>query len=302
MPVRDRFEEFQLKQKLLNKAQKNMSPVKCTTHRTNIHGNLNDFLCKASRIDTDLSKYKSDISDMKRLQQDILCSPFVDNSRHTRYHGLIACVSQQGLQIRTSIRDLESDAETLILNTEDMHTRDSVCKQRTQSLNLQLIDSTTVFLTYQTEYDDKMKDRLKRQLHAKGEGEVSDEQVNKILGAAPYNVFTENFISEQENALKAYKQLVERHKDIISLEESVSDVNELFKILNMYVSTQGDHLNNIETHLNDVEVNVEAGNLKLGKAVVSQSKSRRKKFCCFGAIALILIILLIIILVSTQLS
>lgn len=297
MPVRDRLDELQTKRELLGKGDKK---DKTKNMNSGKEKGLNGFLSKASRIDGDLASYKSRVDELKKLQQDLISSPFAEKSSLTRYEGLIQQLTQDGVRIRKDIRELEDDAEKHINSNKNDEGFKRLSKQQVNGLSTQLAMATNEFFKCQSNYADKMKDRLKRQLLAKGE-DVSDERVNEILGTDSYNVFTQNFISEVQDAEETLRELEERHGDILALEKSVTDVNILFKELNLLVSEQGEKLDNIESNVEQVEVHVESGNVELKKAKESQSKARKKRFCCFTLLGVaVLILIIIIVVVATQ--
>ncbi|KAK7100758.1 syntaxin-like [Littorina saxatilis] len=300
MPVRDRLDELQSRRQLLGKGDKK---DKSKTMNNGKEKGLNGFLHSASTIDGELAKYKSSVVELKKQQLDLVSSPFADKSAIARYEGLIQQITQHGVKIRKDIRELEDEGEKYVNSNKNDEAFKRVYKQQLNGLSTQLAMVTNDFFKCQSNYADKMKDRLKRQLYARGESEVTDERVNEILGTDSYNVFTQNFISEVQDAEETLRELEERHKDILALEKSVTDVNVLFKELNLMVSQQGETLDNIEQNIDQVEVHVEAGNVQLKQAKMSQSKARRKKFCCFGIIGVAVVILIIIIVVvATQSS
>ena len=300
MPVRDRLDELQAKRELLSKGDKK---DKMKNANSGKEKGLNGFLSKASRIDGELATFRSRVTELKKLQQDLISSPFAEKSSLTRYEGLIQQITQDGVRIRKDIKELEAEAEKHNNSNKSDEAFRRVSKQQVNGLTTQLAVATNDFFKCQSDYADKMKDRLKRQLYARGEAEVTDERVNEILGTDSYNVFTQNFISEVQDAEETLRELEERHGDILALEKSVTDVNILFKELNLLVTQQGETLDSIESNIEQVEVHVESGNIELKKAKESQAKARKKRFCCFGIIGVALTILIIIIVVvATQSS
>ncbi|KAL8562280.1 hypothetical protein ACOMHN_037236 [Nucella lapillus] len=292
MPVRDRLDELQVRRELL--AKKDKKDKSKTMSKKQKDNSLNDFLTKVSSIDGELTLYKSHVAELKKVQLGLVTSPFADKKAFTRHESLIQEITQHGVRIRKSIQELEQQSEKHSNKSDEAFNR--VSKQQLNGLTTQLAMATNEFFKCQSEYADKMKDQLKRHLHARGE-EVTDERMNEILGKESYSVFTQNFISETEDAAETLRELEERHKDILALEKSVTEVNGLFKDLNLMVTQQGETLDNIERNVDQVEVHVQDGVVKLQTAVGLQSKSRKKKFCCFGIIGVGVVILIVIIVI-----
>jgi t-SNARE complex subunit (syntaxin) len=211
-----------------------------------------------------------------------------------KYESLVQTLTNEGVSLRKSIKALEEEAEKYIAQHPTDEAFKQISKQQVNGLSTQLAICTNDFFKSQSQYHNKMKDRLKLQLQAKGE-DVSEDRFNDILSADSYNIFTQNFISEQADAEQTLRELEERHKDILALEKSVTEVNQLFKEMNLLVSQQGDKLDSIEANIDNVEVTVQAGNEQLSQAVVNQRKARRKKFCCFIIIGVVVAIVITIV-------
>lgn len=292
MPVRHRLDELQSKLLKVDNTNNKMPKSKDTSAN-----GLSALLESASDIDIELCSCRSQVNELKKLQQDLITSPFCGKQAITRYENLIQNITQHGVKIRESIRQLEGQADKHMKAFSDDDGFKRISKQQLSGLTTQLAAATNDFFKCQSDYADKMKDLLKRQFIAKGEGEISEKRVNEILQQDSYNVFTQNFISEVQDAEQTLRELEERHNDILALEKSVSDVNMLFKEIGLLISQQGEKLDSIEQHIDQVEVHVEAGTEQLHKANVYQAKVRRKKCCIFGILTIVLLIVIVIIVV-----
>lgn len=292
MPVRDRLEELQSRRELLKTDKKEKMPGK-----KDENGGLNAFLGKSSIVDADLNDFRAKVTEVKKIQQDLTSSPFCEKSVLVRYETLVQDTTNYGVKIRQDIRKLEEEADKYTKAHSNDEGYKRVVKQQLNGLTTQLAIATNDFFKCQSDYADRMKNRLKRQLQAKGESEITEERMNEILGQDSYSVFTQNFISEVQDAEQTLRELEERHKDILALEKSVTEVNTLFKDLNLLVSQQGETLDNIERNIVDVEVTVQEGVKQLDKAKESQRKARRKKCCIFGILAVVVAIVVVIIVV-----
>lgn len=292
MPVRDRLEELQSRRELLKTDKKEKMPGK-----KDENGGLNAFLGKSSIVDADLNDFRAKVTEVKKIQQDLTSSPFCEKSVLVRYESLVQDTTNYGVKIRQDIRKLEEEADKYTKAHSNDEGYKRVVKQQLNGLTTQLAIATNDFFKCQSDYADRMKNRLKRQLQAKGESEITEERMNEILGQDSYSVFTQNFISEVQDAEQTLRELEERHKDILALEKSVTEVNTLFKDLNLLVSQQGETLDNIERNIVDVEVTVQEGVKQLDKAKESQRKARRKKCCIFGILAVVVAIVVVIIVV-----
>uniref|UniRef100_A0A2C9KAK9 t-SNARE coiled-coil homology domain-containing protein n=1 Tax=Biomphalaria glabrata TaxID=6526 RepID=A0A2C9KAK9_BIOGL len=290
MPVRDRLNELHQQLELLEKEKKpgKGSSVKKMEKEKTMQAFLND----ASKIESDLVKMKADVAEIKKLQQDMLSTPFQDKANVTKYESLSEQVRMDATKIGTSLKSLEKKYEIQNLSDDSAFTR-----VRTQQLNTLTTDlnlSTNEFFKIQAEYVDKMKSRLRRQLSAKGEP-IDDSKINTIMDENSYSVFTENYITDVSNAEQTLRDLEGRQKDILALEKSITEVNQIFKDMNLLITTQGETLDTIESAIENTTVHVEGGKKELQKAREYQSRARRKKCCIVIIIITVLGILALII-------
>lgn len=141
---------------------------------------------------------------------------------------------------------------------------------------------------------DKMKKRMRSQLEVtKGTNNISDDEVNEILQKDNYNAFTQNFISDTQDAASQLRQIEDRQKDILALEKNVFDVNQLFKDMSVLVHDQGEKLDNIESNITQTATHVEEGNIELRKAERHRKRSRRCMLIVAGIVTVIIVVVII---------
>ncbi|GFN94096.1 succinyl-coa:3-ketoacid-coenzyme a transferase 1, mitochondrial [Plakobranchus ocellatus] len=279
MPMRDRLEELQQQRELIDKGGK-----KPGSSKKKMDGGkaMQSFLTDASKIESEIARMKKDVSEIKRLQQDMLSTPFEDKIKNhvAKYESMGEQIRHDATKIGGSLKQLEKKVNECDLPDDSalrrMHT------QQLSTLTAELNITTNEYFSIQAEYMDKMKARLRRQLSARGDThhDQDEAKINELLEQESYSVFTDNYVADVHDAEQTLRDLEDRQKDILKLEKGVSEVNSLFKDLNLMVSTQGEQLNNIETAVDATTVHVESGNVQLAKAKAHQSKARRKKFCC----------------------
>ncbi|GFR64258.1 syntaxin [Elysia marginata] len=299
MPMRDRLEELQQQRELIYKGGK-----KPGSSKSKMDGGkaMQSFLSDASKIESEIAKMKIDVAEIRKLQQDMLSTPFEDKIKiHvTKYESMGEQIRHDATKIGGSLKQLEKKVNECDLPEESalrrMHTH------QLSALTTELNITTNDYFSIQAEYMEKMKARLRRQLSARGDrlGE-DDAKMNELLDQQSYNVFTDNYVADVNDAEQTLRDLEGRKKDILELEKGISTVNSLFKDLNLMVTTQGEQLTTIEAAVDATTAHVENGTDQLAQARISQSKARRKKLCCIGLIVTILIIVgVILAIVFTQ--
>ena len=285
MPIRDRLEELQQQRELLEKDNK--KPGSMSNKKKKVEGSktMQAFLGAASKIEENLDKMKNDVAEIRKLQQDMLSTPFPDKNDVVKYESLGEQVRRDAKKIGDALKEIEKKYDVKDLDDDSAFKR--MKNQQLGTLSTQLNISTNEYFKTQAEYMDKMKGRLRRQLSARGDGGVDDEKINSLLDQDTCNVFTDNYIMDVENAEQTLRDLEERHNDIINIEKSVTQVNQLFKDMNLLISTQGETLVSIEDNIERTNVHVEDGNKQLAQANVSRKRARRKKFCICGILLIV---------------
>lgn len=294
MPMRDRLQEMQQQRKLLQKGDQ--KPGRESKKKMEDHKAMQAFLADASKIEEELTRMKTDVAEIKRLQQDMFSTPFPDKNGVTKYESMGEKVRLDATKIGTSLKQLETKYNVQDLPDGSAFKRAHV--DQLNSLTTQLNIATNDYFKIQSEYMDKMKTRLRRQLSARGDSSVDDSKINAFLDQDVCSVFTDNYIADVHDAEQTLRDLEDRKKDILALEKSVTDVNMLFKEMNLLVSNQGEKISTIETTLDNAVVLVESGNQELIKTRKYQKRARRRKCCIIIIVLVILVIIGIIITLS----
>lgn len=294
MPMRDRLQEMQQQRKLLQKGDQ--KPGRESKKKMEDHKAMQAFLADASKIEEELTRMKTDVAEIKRLQQDMFSTPFPDKNGVTKYESMGEKVRLDATKIGTSLKQLETKYNVQDLPDGSAFKRAHV--DQLNSLTTQLNIATNDYFKIQSEYMDKMKTRLRRQLSARGDSSVDDSKINAFLDQDVCSVFTDNYIADVHDAEQTLRDLEDRKKDILALEKSVTDVNMLFKEMNLLVSNQGERITTIEGTLDNAVVLVESGNQELIKTRKYQKRARRRKCCIIIIVLVILVIIGIIITLS----
>ncbi|CAG5133953.1 unnamed protein product [Candidula unifasciata] len=296
MPMRDRLEEMQQQRKqLLQKGEQ--KPGRESSQKKMDGGKtMQNFLADASKIEEELTRMKADVAEIKKLQQDMLSTPFPDKKDVSKYESLGEKVRLDATKIGSSLVQIETKYEVKDLPDSSAFKRVRI--QQLNTLAAELNIATNDYFKIQAGYMDKMKSRLRRQLSARGDSGVDDSKINAVLDHDFYSVFTDNYIADVHDVEQTLRDLDDRKKDILALEKSVTDVNLLFKEMNLLVSSQGEKLTTIESAVDNAATHVESGNKELIITKKYQARARRKKCCIIIIILVILVIIGIIITLS----
>ncbi|XP_028858004.1 syntaxin-11-like [Denticeps clupeoides] len=121
---------------------------------------------------------------------------------------------------------------------------------------------------------DTCKAHIQRQLEIVGQ-EVTGEEMEEMMEAGRWNVFTENILSEGKTARSALSQIESRHQDLLDLESRIKSVREVFLDVAMLVEEQGPMINTIQANVQKAEV---ASSEALGKMNAAKKHDRNHPF------------------------
>ena len=177
--------------------------------------------------------------------------------------------------------------------TDETNALHRIKTQQLNRLTNTLAATTNEFFKGQAEYMEKVKSRMRTQLEVtKGTNDLNEEEIKDILQKDSYSAFTQDFISETQDAETQLRQIEDRQKAILALEKSVFEVNQLFKDMSLLVHDQGEVLDCIEANMVPAAADVEKGKMFLYETSRKQRKSRRWKLC-FGGIALVVVVVVV---------
>lgn len=295
MPARDRREKLQ--RPLLTTDKKEEIFVK-----KDEKWGVEVFLDKSNSVHADLNAFQSKISEVKKLQQDIL-SLFLDKvsidlQQHplvTRHDRLVHDTTNYGVKIRQNIRNLKQMAVEYIRAHNNDKGYKRVAEHQVNSLSEQLSMAVHDFFKCQSDYTDRMNDHLRQnRRQSNSVGDRAEDPINENQTQDSYLVSTQNF-SEVQGAEQMLREVEERCKDILALEKSVTEVDQLYKEFFLLVSQQGETLDDIELKIDDSKVRIENGSQKVADAKASQRNVGHKKCFIFGIVVTVVVVVVVVI-------
>lgn len=89
----------------------------------------------------------------------------------------------------------------------------------------------------QTDYRERCKGRIQRQLEITGR-QTTNEELEEMLEQGNPAVFTQGIIMETQQAKQTLADIEARHADIIKLENSIRELHDMFMDMAMLVESQ----------------------------------------------------------------
>ena len=160
-----------------------------------------------------------------------------------------------------------------------------------KSVNTQLTEFKTTFVTKINGYKDMTNNRNKRRLKLILP-ESTDIELDEIIQTGKTTEVMKEYLLS-ENVSDIVSCIEDRHSSILKLEKSVLEIHELFKDMAFLVDVQSDTLIVIDKNIDDALDNTNAGEKSLIAATKYQKKSRKGQ-CCIMFIFLIILIIIFV--------
>ncbi|XP_077995797.1 syntaxin-like isoform X1 [Glandiceps talaboti] len=253
-------------------------------------GFMDEFFKEVEEIRNHIDHIQSNVEEMKKKHSQILSSPQTDEKVKEELEELMADIKKTANKVRGKLKVIESGIEQ-----EDIKSSADIRIRKTQhsTLSRKFVEVMSEYNTTQTEYRERCKGRIQRQLEITGK-QTTNEELEDMLESGNPAIFTSGIIMDTQQAKQALGDIEARHNDIIKLESSIRELHDMFMDMAMLVEQQGEMIDRIEYNVEQSVDYVETAKMDTKKAVKYQSKARRKKFmiaiCCIillGVIALI---------------
>ncbi|NWX09338.1 STX1A protein, partial [Caloenas nicobarica] len=156
-------------------------------------------------------------------------------------------------------------------------------KTQHSTLSRKFVEVMSEYNATQTDYRERCKGRIQRQLEITGRTTTSEELEDMLESGNPA-IFSSGIIMDSNITKQALNEIETRHSEIIKLENSIRELHDMFMDMAMLVESQGEMIDRIEYNVEHSVDYVERAVSDTKKAVKYQSKARRKKImiiiCC----------------------
>ncbi|KAB7493649.1 Syntaxin-1A [Armadillidium nasatum] len=147
-------------------------------------------------------------------------------------------------------------------------------KTQHSTLSRKFVEVMTEYNRTQTDYRERCKGRIQRQLEITGRTTTNEELENMIEAGDP-GVFTQGIMVDTQAAKQTLADIEARHADIVKLETSIRELHDMFMDMAMLVESQGEMIDRIEYHVDQSVEFVGKAMEDTKKALKYQSKARR---------------------------
>lgn len=260
-------------------------------------GFMDEFFAEVEEIREMIDKIQTNVEEVKKKHSAILSAPQTDEKVKQELEDLMADIKKAANKVRAKLKVIEQNIE------QEEHTNKSsadlrIRKTQHSTLSRKFVEVMTEYNRTQTDYRERCKGRIQRQLEITGRT-TTNEELEEMLEQGNPAVFTQGIIMETQQAKQTLADIEARHADIIKLENSIRELHDMFMDMAMLVESQGELIDSIQYNVENSADAVLVGKGDLHMAEDYQRSARQKKIyiiICLLIALLVLIVLFVFIL------
>ncbi|KAJ1532087.1 hypothetical protein ONE63_000716 [Megalurothrips usitatus] len=236
-------------------------------------GFMDEFFAEVEEIREMIDKIQTNVEEVKKKHSAILSAPQTDEKVKQELEDLMADIKKTANKVRAKLKVIEQNIE------QEEHTNKSsadlrIRKTQHSTLSRKFVEVMTEYNRTQTDYRERCKGRIQRQLEITGRT-TTNEELEEMLEQGNSAVFTQGIIMETQQAKQTLADIEARHADIIKLENSIRELHDMFMDMAMLVESQGELIDRVEFHVTQTKDYVETARGELKLAEDYQSKARK---------------------------
>ncbi|XP_017879978.1 syntaxin-1A isoform X2 [Ceratina calcarata] len=246
---------------------------------------MTEFFAEVEEIREMIDRIQTNVEDVKKKHSAILSAPQTDEKVKNELEDLMSDIKKTANKVRAKLKVIEQNIE------QEEHTNKSsadlrIRKTQHSTLSRKFVEVMTEYNRTQTDYRERCKGRIQRQLEITGRT-TTNEELEEMLEQGNPAVFTQGIIMETQQAKQTLADIEARHADIIKLENSIRELHDMFMDMAMLVESQGEMIDRIEYHVEHAVDYVQTATQDTKKALKYQSKARRKKIMIMICLAIL---------------
>ncbi|XP_058837976.1 syntaxin-1A isoform X3 [Topomyia yanbarensis] len=238
-------------------------------------GFMEEFFKDVEDIREMIDKIQANVEEVKKKHSAILSAPQSDEKTKQELEDLMADIKKTANRVRGKLKAIEQNIEQEE-QTNKSNADLRIRKTQHSALSRKFVEVMTEYNRTQTDYRERCKGRIQRQLEITGRA-TTNEELEEMLEQGNSAVFTQGIIMETQQAKQTLADIEARHADIIKLENSIRELHDMFMDMAMLVESQGDLVDRIEYHVEQSGNYVAQGHQDLVQASKYMSKARKKK-------------------------
>ncbi|XP_050985817.1 syntaxin-1A isoform X5 [Labeo rohita] len=248
-------------------------------------GFMDEFFEQVEEIRGFIDSLAEKVEEVKINHSAILASPNPDEKTKADLEELMTDIKKLANKVRTMLKNIQQsiEQEEALNHSKNPSADLRIRKTQHSTLSRKFVEVMTEYNATQSDYRERCKGRIQRQLEITGRN-TTNEELETMLESNNPSIFTSGIIMDCNISEQAMNEIETRHNEIIKLENSIRELHDMFMDMAMLVESQGDMIDRIEYNVDHTVDYIKDALLNTKKAVKYQSKSQRKKIiviiCC----------------------
>ncbi|XP_067306005.1 syntaxin-1A isoform X3 [Pseudorasbora parva] len=254
-------------------------------------GFMDEFFEQVEEIRGFIDSLTEKVEEVKRNHSTILASPNPDEKTKAELEELMSDIKTLANKVRSKLKNIQLTIEQEAVNSERPSADLRIRKTQHSTLSRKFVEVMSEYNTTQSDYRERCKRRIQRQLEITGRDTTNEELESVLESAKP--IFSSGIILDCNISEQAMSEIETQHTEILKLESSIRELHDMFMDMAMLVESQGELINNIEKNVCSAQEYVETAREQTKAAVKVQKTSRTKLILIGSCVSVCLLILII---------
>lgn len=258
------------------------------------NGFMDEFFEQVEEIRGFIESLAEKVEEVKINHSATLASPNPDEKIKVDLEELMTDIKTLANKVRSKLKNIQQtiEQEETLNHSKNPSADLRIRKTHHSTLSRKFVEVMTEYNATQSDYRERCKGRIQRQLEITGRN-TTNEELETMLESNNPSIFTSGIIMECNISEQAMNEIETRHNEIIKLENSIRELHDMFMDMAMLVESQGELINNIEKNVCSAQEYVEKAKEQT-KAAVKVRKTSRTKLILIGSCVSVCLLILII--------
>uniref|UniRef100_A0A670JPR2 Syntaxin-1A n=1 Tax=Podarcis muralis TaxID=64176 RepID=A0A670JPR2_PODMU len=197
---------------------------------------MDEFFEQVEEIRGFIDKIAENVEEVKRKHSAILAAPNPDEKTKEELEELMSDIKKTANKVRSKLKSIEQSIEQeegLNRSSADLRIR----KTQHSTLSRKFVEVMSEYNATQSDYRERCKGRIQRQLEITGRTTTSEELEDMLESGNPA-IFSSGIIMDSNITKQALNEIETRHSEIIKLENSIRELHDMFMDMAMLVESQ----------------------------------------------------------------
>ncbi|THD26439.1 Syntaxin [Fasciola hepatica] len=194
-------------------------------------------------------------------------------------------------RVQALVEDVKNKHSDILSSPKQDETTKAQLEEAMSEIKMIAHKVMTDYNKAQVAFRDACKNRIKRKMGI-AERKISNEELEDMLESGNPAIFTQEIMTDTQQAKQSLADIEARHQDIMKLEKSIKELHDVFMDMAVLEESQGEMIDRIEYSVEQAVDYIESIKADTKKAVKYQS-SARKKMIIIGICVAILVCIIV---------